>query len=187
MLQTLLALEQQAIVTADDQAKIKADFAAAEESMLQRESASAAGRRLARESSLVEGIRQLLQEAAYIELAKAFQRDLFDQSMPLDFSSQTYEHLRQQKVPFAGAMRLVGNGLPPLRPDDPLYLKCLDSRKDVLTRRFEGIRTRLIECLRQLVEIRQVRTQGDGEADAVHATIRLEYLGSLLQASHGHL
>ena len=161
----------------DEQEKIKSDFAAAKEAVVQRESASDEGRRLARESSLVEEVRQLLQEAAYVELARAYQRDLFDQSMPLEFSLQTYEHLRQQKVPFAGAMRLVGDCLPSLRPDDTLYLKLRDARKDVLTRRFEGVRARLIEGLRQLVDIRKLAADSHESGAAAQTPTLLEYLG----------
>jgi len=176
-IQSLLASGDQNAVAEGEQVKIKADFAAAKESVVQRESSSDEGRHLARESSLVEEIRQLLQEAAYVELARAHQRDLFDQSVQLDFSPQTYEHLRRQKVPFAGAMRLVGNDLPSLRPEDPLYLNLRDARKDVLTRRFEGTRTRLINSLRRLVELRRVHTERGQRTAASNTPTFLEYLG----------
>ena len=78
---------------------------------------------------MTEEIRQLLVEAAYVELALAANRDLFDDALPLDFSEQAYQRLKRHKLPFAGAMKLAGIGLPKPRPDDSLYLRFRESKK----------------------------------------------------------
>jgi hypothetical protein len=46
-------------------------------------------------------------EAAYVELALAANRDLFDEALPLDFSEQAYHRLKRHKVPFAGAIMVL--------------------------------------------------------------------------------
>ena len=139
-------------------AKIQADFSQEAGELLRREAESADSRRRARESSLVEDVRRLLLEAAYIDLARAAQRDLFDDQTPMDFSPQAYENLKRHKVPFAGAIRVVGADMPAPRPEDPFFQKMRNARKDVLTRRFEGVRSRLVERLRELMSLRQAAT-----------------------------
>lgn len=129
-----------------------AQFNTAAEKLLARETHAADSRRKAHISSLTEEIRQLLTQAAYIELAQAANRDLFDeQDMPLDFSDQAYERLKRHKYPFAGALKQVGAGLPRPRPETSFYLKMKSAKRDVLTRRFDAIRTKLGERLKQLV------------------------------------
>jgi hypothetical protein len=49
----------------------------------------------------------------------------------------------------------VRTGLPKPRPDDSLFLRLRDSKKDVLTRRFDAIRGRLIDRLGDLMEARR--------------------------------
>ena len=80
-------------------------------------------RRKARLSSLMEEVRQLLIEAAYIELAMASNRDLFDEALPLDFSDQAFERLKRHRVPFSGAIKVAGQNLPCPKPDDPMYAR----------------------------------------------------------------
>ncbi len=134
---------------------VAARFTEAARGLLARETKAAQSRHSARVSSLTEEIRQLLSQAAYVELAQAASRDLFDDYMPLDFSEAAYDRLKRHKVPFAGALRLINTGLPRLRADDPFFLRMKDSKRDVLTRRFEAIKTRLSDRLRQLVEAKR--------------------------------
>ena len=82
-------------------------------------------------------------------------------------------------------MRLVGSVLPSLRPDDQLYLKLKDSRKDVLTRRFDGVRARLIDGLRQLVEIRYVASAPYKSDVASQTSMLLEYMGGSYRSTSG--
>ena len=122
-------------------------------------------------ASLKEAIRQLLLQAASIELAQSANRGLFDEGeeVPLDFSEQAVRRLRRHKMPFAGALKLVDvTDLHP-RPDDPKYLKLRESYPDVLSRRFEAIRIKLIELLGRLVQA-QRGARGLTELQAVDST-----------------
>jgi superfamily II DNA or RNA helicase len=139
--------------------RIEGDFVDAARPRLARELKAAEDRQKARLSSLTEETRQLLVEAAYIELALAANRDLFDEGLVLDFSEQAYQRLKRHNVPFPGALKLAGAGLPVPRNDDPLYLHLRESNRDVLTRRFEAIRTKLGDRLRDLVEAKNSATR----------------------------
>ena len=142
-----------------------------------RETKVADDRRKSLLSSLTEEIRQLLVEAAYIELALAANRDLFDEALPLDFSEQAYQRLKRHKVPFAGAMKLVGAGLPKPRPDDSLFLKFRDSKKDVLARRFDAIRGKLIDRLGELIEARRKIEQSGQSSAGSGSTVEIQLIG----------
>ena len=131
--------------------EIERSFSTATQERIAQEEKAAHDRRQAVLSSLTEEIRQLLTEAAYVELALAANRDLFDEALPLDFSEQAYHRLKRHKVPFAGALKVAGVGLPRPRPDDATYIRLRDSKKDVLRRRFEAIHTKLSERLTALM------------------------------------
>lgn len=133
----------------------RANFSLAAQPRLEREQKAAEDRRKSLLSSLTEEIRQLLLETVYVELALAANRDLFDEAVPLDFSEQAYQRLRRHKVPFAGALKLVGTGLPRPRADDALYLRWREAKKDVLTRSFDAIRSRMSDRLRELMEAKK--------------------------------
>ncbi len=135
----------QSVPLVDDQRQcLIAQFNAAASKLMVRETNAADSRRKAFISSLTEEIRQLLTQAAYIELAQAANRELFDEEdMPLDFSDMAYERLKRHKFPFAGAIKQIGGGLPRPRPEDKFYLQVNALRRDVLTRRFEAIRSKL--------------------------------------------
>jgi hypothetical protein len=141
-------------VTPQQQHELETRFADSVHCRLTQDDKAANDRRNAQLSSLTEEIRQLLVEAAYIELALATHRDLFDEALPLDFSEQAFQRLKRHKVPFAGAIKLAGAGLPRPRPDDPLFIRLRESKKDVLLRRFDGIRGKLTERLRDLIDAR---------------------------------
>lgn len=108
-------------------------------------------RRKARVSSLTEEIRQLLVEAVYIELARAAHGELFDEGLVLDFSEETYQRLKRHGVPFPGALRVAGTGLPRPRPDHPLYQRLRESKREALVRKFEALREKMTDRLRQLM------------------------------------
>lgn len=151
-------LDEQATITvlSSQRKELEDRFAYASRERHLREVKSADDRRKAQLSSLTEEIRQLLVEAAYVELALAANRDLFDEALPLDFSEQAYQRLKRHKVPFAGAVKLLGAGLPKPRPDDSLYLRFRDAQKDYLTRRFDFIRSKTCDQLQELVGERKV-------------------------------
>ena len=138
--------------------------------LMARETQAADSRRKAHISSLTEEIRQLVTQAVYIELAQAVNRDLFDdEQLPVDFSDQAYERLKRHKYPFAGALKQLDGPLPRPLPDDPFYLKMKASKRDVLTRRFDSIRTKLGERLHQLVAAKEV-TDAAGENNTILST-----------------
>jgi hypothetical protein len=158
-LRAVLDKGQSAKLDDDRRQAMLAQFGMAAAKLMARETQAADSRRKAHISSLTEEIRQLLTQAAYIELAQAAVRDLFDEEeLPLDFSDQAYERLKRHKYPFSGALKQVGGRLPRPRPEDSFYLKMKASKRDVLTRRFEAIRTRLGDRLHQLV----AAVQGNG-------------------------
>jgi hypothetical protein len=146
-------------VAANERDSLMQEFLKAVRHRFQKEEKAAADRQKARLSSLAEEIRQLLMEAAYIELAQAMHPDLFDEAMPLDFSEQAYQRLKRHKVPFAGAVKTVGPVLPRPRSDDAVFLRLVDQKRDVLTRRFEAIRGKIGERLRELMELRKDKHQ----------------------------
>lgn len=141
-------------ITADQRHERESRFADAVRHRLTRDDKAATDRRNAQLSSLTEEMRQLLVEAAYVELALATNRELFDEALPLDCSEQAYQRLKRHKVPFAGAIKVAGTGLPRPRPDDPLFVRLSASRKDTLVRRFDAVRGKLTDRLRELIEAR---------------------------------
>jgi superfamily II DNA or RNA helicase len=156
--------------------EIEDRFASANRERRQRELKSADDRRRAQVSSLTEEIRQILLEAACVELAQAANRGLFDEALPLDFSEQAYQRLKRHKVPFAGAIKVVGAGLPCPRSDDATYLRFRESGKDALARRFDLIRGRLSDRLRDLMEAKKTPEQ-PGQVFNSEGTFGFQMLG----------
>lgn len=144
---------------------LRTDFAQAAKAMLAREARAAESRHNAVLSSLTEEIRRLLTQAVYVELAQAANRDLFDEHLPLDFSEQAYVRLARHRYPFAGALKVVNAGLSRPRADDSFYARMRDSKRDVLTRRFDAIRTRLGDRLGQLMQAKSATAAGSTGSD----------------------
>ncbi len=141
----------------DQRQGLVSQFNTAVGQLMARETQAADSRRKAHISSLTEEIRQLVTQAVCIELAQAANRDLFDaEQLPLDFSDQAYERLKRHKYPFAGALKQLDGPLPRPQPDDSFYLKMKASKRDVLTRRFDAIRTKLGERLHHLVAAKEI-------------------------------
>jgi len=168
-------------VTAEQRDELRCMFADAVRKRLLQDEKAASDRQRAQVSSLKEEIRQLLIEAAYVELARASHRDLFDEDLPLDFSEQAYQRLKRHKVPFAGALRLFGAGLPPPRRDDSLYVKLRDCKTEVLTRRFDAIRSKLTDRVRDLVNLQKVIQHQDRATD-VSGKFDLQLIGTNSEA-----
>lgn len=131
-------------------------------------------RRRAALSAIEEECRQLLSEAAYIELAKAAQPDLFDDLPTPEFSPVVIQNLRRHGYPFRGALAAVSlAGLSP-RSDDPLYLRILNRRRDALERRFEGIKAKLKDAPSRLVVARKATSASkDGVAQPTQIEVRV--------------
>jgi len=152
--------------------RIKSQFLVNTKSQTEHETKAAEDRRKARLSSLREEVRQLLCEAAYVELAMAASRDLFDEAMPLDFSEAAYQRLKRHKVPFSGALKLTGTNLPKPRPDDPTYSRLRECKRDALKRRFDAIRDKMTDRLRELVD---AQTKLNDVKHAVAASTDVEF------------
>jgi superfamily II DNA or RNA helicase len=127
-------------------------------------------------ASLKEAIRQLLLQAAYIELAQTAKRGLFDEGddLPIDFSDQAIRRLKRHKIPFAGALKLVDISDIRPRPDDPNYIRLRDSYPDVLVRRFETTKVKLGDLLGQLVQWQNAEKGGRGKDTVAGQTPLIE-------------
>jgi len=154
---------------------LEGNFVESAHSRQRQEDKAADDRRKAQLSSVAEEIRQFLVEAAYIELALAANCDLFDEPLPLDFSEQAYQRLKRHKVPFTGALKVAGVGLPRPRPDDSSFLRLRESKRDILARRFDAIRGKLTDRLRELMDLRHKLQQL--EVDRRLGVIELQLIG----------
>ena len=112
-------------------------------------------------------------QAAYIELAQAANRDMFDEEdLPLDFSEHGLRAAEAAQVPIRRRPESGWRRPAPARGgEDPFYLKMKAAKRDVLTRRFEAIRTRLGERLQQLVAAKQASETGGSPAKAATPAI----------------
>jgi hypothetical protein len=100
-----------------------------------------------RAEGLAEEVRDLLLQAAYIELLKAAAEGMFATDGGAGFSVETVRRLRRHKFPFAGALKAVAvDGLKP-SATDPKYVKLAQTRPDQLDRRFEAVKNRIAEVL----------------------------------------
>jgi hypothetical protein len=111
-LQSAIDTELNVGLSAASRAELEQRFRDSLQFRRSQDAKAAADWKNSRVSSLSEEVRQLLTEAAYVELAIANHRDLFDENMPLDFSEQAYHRLKRHGIPLAGAIKLAGQGLP---------------------------------------------------------------------------
>ena len=141
-------------LSADQLAQVRGRFLEAIERYASQDALVAEQNHKAHVASLKEAIRQLLLQAAYVELAQTANRGLFDEDevVPLDFSDQAIRRLKRHKIPFAGALRLVDVSDMQPKSDDPKYIRLRDTYPDLLTRRFESTKVKLGELLSQLVQ-----------------------------------
>ena len=117
-------------LTSDQRTALEQRFSDTLRKRQRQEAKAADDRRKARLSSLMEEVRQLLIEAAYIELAMASNRDLFDEALPFKLSDQAFERLKRHRLPFfVRAIKVAGQNLPCPKPDDPMLVRLRDSRE----------------------------------------------------------
>jgi hypothetical protein len=118
----------------------------------EQEAKTVQGQERSRAEALAEEIRDLLLQAAYVELVKTTAEGMFASDGGAVFSVETVRRLRRHKFPFAGALKAVAvDGLTP-SPTDPKYVKFAQARPDQLDRRFEALRNRIAELLPRYVE-----------------------------------
>jgi hypothetical protein len=115
-----------------------------------------------------ERARLLLLRAAMIELAIAEQPDLLsEQGVPFEFSEEAVLRLGRRGYPFSGLLRSVDMlGLRP-SPADPFFADVRSESREVLRRRFEEIRKRGGEILREVVATAKGASRVPGAATAV--------------------
>jgi hypothetical protein len=124
------------------------------------------GQGRSRAEALAEEIRDLLLQAAYVELVKAGVDGMFARDGGAGFSVETVRRLRRHKFPFAGALRAVAVEGLTLSRADPKYVKLTQTRPDQLARRFEAIRNRIAELLpRYIVAAESAATTSSAPID----------------------
>ncbi|NLE61803.1 MAG: DEAD/DEAH box helicase family protein [Planctomycetes bacterium] len=164
----------QAAVQLNDVGSMRADFVGAMQERQSRAANIDQTRQRSAISAVEEECRQLLLEAAYIELGKATQPDLFDDLPPVEFSVVAIENLKRHGYPFRGAISAVSLAGLTVRDEDPLYLRLLNRRRDALDRRFVGITEKLKDALNRLVSSRRAASRSggsEGEVVSVAATL----------------
>jgi hypothetical protein len=119
-----------------------------------REQARQAGqaKERGRAAALAEEIRDLLLQAAYVELVTAAADGLFAADGAAGFTVETVRRLRRHRFPFAGALKAVAVDGLKLSPHDAKYVRLAQARPDQLDRRFEAVKDRLAELLPLYVE-----------------------------------
>jgi hypothetical protein len=122
-----------------------------------------------RADALAEEIRDLLLQAAYVELAKTAAEGIFAGDSGAGFSIESVRRLRRHKVPFAGSLKVVTVDGLRLSATDPKYVKLAQSRSDQLDRRFEAIKNRLAELLSQFVAFTAKTAEGASEVSPTQA------------------
>jgi hypothetical protein len=132
-------------------------------------------RERSRAVSLAEEARDLLVQAAYVDLAKVAADGLFAADGTAGFTSETVSRLRRHKVPFSGALKVVPLDGLALSPTDPRYLLLAQTRRDVLERRFDAIKVRLGEVLTQYMSA--VSADAGAPPAASRGEVHLAYLG----------
>ena len=148
-LQTLMRLTPEPI-TEEHVSAITREFGAAITQLTMREARVAAARNSSEVASRSEEIRQLLLHAAYIDIAKSTDSELFDG--PVHFGVEAITRLGRYGYPFAGALRVVSiAGLKP-GPEDVFYQRLLGSAPGALTQRFEAVKLKLGASLKELMQ-----------------------------------
>lgn len=143
-------------VRRDDSVQLRDEFMVSISGLLGSEARIEESRRRSDLSAIEEECRHLLLEAAYVELAKGSQPDLFEDVPPPEFSIRAIQALVRHGYPFKGAVANVSLvGLSP-RSDDPGYTALLKLKRDALERRLSGITGRLKDAFGRLVAARKV-------------------------------
>ncbi len=142
----------------EEQTTAEAEFREQVESVTAKDEAVVLERQRAEMLALEERGRQLLLRAALVELALGQRPSMFDQPLPSAFSEQAVVGLKRHKYPFAPLLTLVGvTGLMP-SPADPFYVSIQNESDEALRRRFDQLKGRAAELVKQLAP-------GVGEVD----------------------
>lgn len=133
----------------------RADFLKAVEAEWEAFEGTQAALRAARQSSVEASLKELLLQAALVEIALGQKPDLFSQNRyPSSFSEMAVQGLGRHNYPFGPALKLVSVGDLHPRPTDPFYLEVQNEPSDRLQQRLTDIRRALERQVRELVELR---------------------------------
>ena len=117
-------------------------------------------RKKAEASALEEEARQILLQAAYVELAIGQQADLFGPEIVVDFSEDALQRLARHGYPFKGLLAIVDiEGVRPRATDD-FFQRIQNHKIEPLKRRFEGIRERAKDLLRRMASQEKIEPEG---------------------------
>jgi len=119
-----------------------------------RESRIAAARYRSEMASRSEEIRQLLLQAAYIDIARVADTELFDG--PACFGEEGVSRLARYGYPFAGALRIASVAGLNASPDNVFYQRLLGSTPAALTQRFDAVKIKIGTALKDFVKDRKV-------------------------------
>ncbi|MBI4640794.1 MAG: hypothetical protein HY731_08875, partial [Candidatus Tectomicrobia bacterium] len=169
-LQTVLSEPSSHSWTEAECAAIEHDFSQTVEHIRQRVSAMTQARQRAERLALEEETRQLLVQAAYIELALAQHQGLFADPDALDFSPDTIIRLKRHGYPFAGILKLVSVEEVRLSPTDPYFQRVQGQSSESLHGRFSALREKAKELLERLAQ-KQGRNQPQGIMGGKSGTI----------------
>jgi hypothetical protein len=124
-------------------AAAREDFRREAAARLQRQREVVATRKRVERLALEEQARQVLLQAASVELAMGQQPELFEkEALPMAFTQEAVTGLRRHGYPFAPLLRLVNvEGLQP-SPTDPFYTKIQAESRESLKRQFVVLRER---------------------------------------------
>ncbi len=140
---------------AEDVTKTRGEFLSAANEHECNDTRASDFRQRAALTACEEECRRLLLDAAYIELARSANPELFDETPPADFSPDAVANLGRHGFPFAAALRAVGVTELCPSPSDDGYRRLIGMRRDLLDRRFAGLSAKLEEALRELMSLRR--------------------------------
>ncbi|HUW32942.1 MAG TPA: hypothetical protein VM223_15145, partial [Planctomycetota bacterium] len=157
-------------ITSEHVSTIGTQFASAVSILAAREARVAAARNSSDVASRSEELRQLLLQAACIDIAKSTDSELFDG--PVHFGEEAIMRLGRYGYPFAGTLRVVSiSGLNP-HANDALYQRLLGSNQAALTQRFDAVRQRLGAALKELMNAKsRLPVQGKMELPAPEVAV----------------
>ncbi len=165
-LTTLLAVEKmytkEGVPTWSEKAvaMARADFERAVRARLKQQIQVIASRQRAERLTLEERARQVLLQAALVELAMGQQPELFTKEVfPMAFNEAAITGLKRHKYPFAPLLKLVSiDGLRPT-PTNPFYVSVQGQSRETLRRQFTIQRERAAELVSLLVNAPEPESQ----------------------------
>jgi len=172
-LEALYAEEPEVCWSEEAVATACADFQREVKALLQRQACVLATQRRAERLALEEQARQVLLQAALVELAMGQQPDLFGgEALPVTFTEEAIIGLKRHGYPFAPLLRLVNvDDLRP-SPTDPLYTAMQGRSREALRGRFKALQDKAAQLVTSLANASdQERTSPDATGVVVQTSL----------------